>query len=138
MTLVHKGNIMKFTEGAFRDWGYELAREEFGATEVDGGPWYAARRRGDQGRDRRRLSPADPHPAAEYGVVATPNLNGDYISDALAAQVDGIGIALGANINSQTGRAVRGLEDGMAGLIVDVGAGAMPIPPTCAARASEM
>ena len=107
MTLVHKGNIMKFTEGGFRDWGFQLAREEYGATEMDGGPWCRLPgRTRDQGRDRRRLPPADPHPPTEYSVIATLNLNGDYISDALAAQVGGIGIAPGANINYITGHAV--------------------------------
>ncbi len=112
VTLVHKGNIMKFTEGAFRDWGYETAKADFGAEELDGGPWCKL-----------------PHPVtgtdivikdviadaflqqiltrpAEYGVIATLNLNGDYISDALAACVGGIGIALGGNINYTTGTAV--------------------------------
>jgi isocitrate dehydrogenase len=107
VTLVHKGNIMKFTEGAFRDWGYQLAREEFGATELDGGPWL--RLPGgvvikdviaDAFLQQILLRPR------EYDVIATPNLNGDYISDALAAQVGGIGIAPGANINYVTGHAV--------------------------------
>jgi isocitrate dehydrogenase len=109
VTLVHKGNIMKFTEGGFRDWGYSLAKEEFGATELDGGPW---------------CTMTNPHTGntilikdviadamlqqiitrpAEYSVLTTMNLNGDYISDALAAQVGGIGIAPGANINYDTG-----------------------------------
>ena len=109
VTLVHKGNIMKFTEGGFRDWGYTLAKEEFGASELDGGPWCTL---------------ANPHTGntivikdviadamlqqiitrpAEYSVLTTMNLNGDYISDALAAQVGGIGIAPGANINYDTG-----------------------------------
>jgi isocitrate dehydrogenase len=107
VTLVHKGNIMKFTEGAFRDWGYELARREFGATELDGGPWL--RLPGglvikdviaDAFLQQILTRPA------EYDVIATPNLNGDYISDALAAQVGGIGIAPGGNINYMTGHAV--------------------------------
>jgi isocitrate dehydrogenase len=107
LTLVHKGNIMKFTEGAFRDWGYQLAREEFGATEVDGGPWC----RLPQGvliKDviaDAFLQQILTRPK-EYSVIATLNLNGDYISDALAAQVGGIGIAPGANINYVTGHAV--------------------------------
>jgi isocitrate dehydrogenase len=107
LTLVHKGNIMKFTEGAFRDWGYELARREFGATEIDGGPWC----RLPQGvliKDviaDAFLQQILTRPA-EYDVIATPNLNGDYISDALAAQVGGIGIAPGGNINYETGHAV--------------------------------
>jgi isocitrate dehydrogenase len=112
VTLVHKGNIMKFTEGAFRDWGYQLAKEEFGASEIAGGPW---------------CSFTNPHTGkiiivkdviadaflqqiltrpSEYSVIATLNLNGDYISDALAAIVGGIGIAPGANINYITGHAV--------------------------------
>jgi isocitrate dehydrogenase len=107
LTLVHKGNIMKFTEGGFRDWGYGVAREEYGATEVDGGPW--CRLPGgllikdviaDAFLQQILTRPK------EYGVIATMNLNGDYISDALAAQVGGIGIAPGANINYLTGHAV--------------------------------
>ena len=107
VALVHKGNIMKFTEGAFRDWGYEVARQEYGATEIDGGPW--CRLPGglvikdiiaDAFLQQILLRPA------EYDVIATLNLNGDYLSDALAAQVGGIGIAPGANINYQTGHAV--------------------------------
>ncbi len=107
VTLVHKGNIMKFTEGGFRDWGYQLAREEFGATEVDGGPWC----RLPQGVVVKDVI-ADAFlqqiltRPREYSVIATMNLNGDYISDALAAQVGGIGIAPGANINYVTGHAV--------------------------------
>ncbi|MEN8175961.1 MAG: NADP-dependent isocitrate dehydrogenase [Pseudomonadota bacterium] len=105
VTLVHKGNIMKFTEGAFKEWGYELAREEFGAVEIDGGPWCSFRNPGtgadiivkdviaDAFLQQILLRPA------EYDVIATMNLNGDYISDALAAQVGGIGIAPGANIS---------------------------------------
>jgi isocitrate dehydrogenase len=105
VTLVHKGNIMKFTEGAFRDWGYELAREEFGAEPLDGGPWHQLRdpRTGsvlvvkdviaDNFLQQILLRPQ------EYDVIATLNLNGDYISDALAAQVGGIGIAPGANLS---------------------------------------
>jgi isocitrate dehydrogenase len=107
LTLVHKGNIMKFTEGAFRDWGYAVAREEYGASEIDGGPW--CRLPGgllvkdviaDAFLQQILTRPT------EYGVIATMNLNGDYISDALAAQVGGIGIAPGANINYVTGHAV--------------------------------
>jgi len=111
VTLVHKGNIMKFTEGAFRNWGYQTADQNFGAQLLDGGPW-------------RHLPAADGGDIvikdviadamlqqiltrpAEYDVLATLNLNGDYISDALAAQVGGIGIAPGANINYETGRAI--------------------------------
>jgi isocitrate dehydrogenase len=107
VTLVHKGNIMKYTEGGFRDWGYQLAREEYGATEVDGGPWC----RLPQGVVIKDVI-ADAFlqqiltRPKEYSVIATMNLNGDYISDALAAQVGGIGIAPGANINYVTGHAV--------------------------------
>ena len=104
VTLVHKGNIMKYTEGSFRDWGYELAREEFGAVPIAGGPWHVIEQPGlgddiiikdviaDAFLQQIILRPE------EYDVVATMNLNGDYISDALAAQVGGIGIAPGANI----------------------------------------
>jgi isocitrate dehydrogenase len=112
VTLVHKGNIMKFTEGSFRDWGYQVAKQFYGAVEIDGGPWCRI---------------ADGKPGAgmvikdaiaditlqqvltrpdEFDVIATPNLNGDYLSDALAAQVGGIGIAPGGNINYVTGHAV--------------------------------
>ena len=107
VTLVHKGNIMKFTEGGFRDWGYELAKQEFGAVEIDGGPWCKL-----PGGLVIKDAIADAFlqqiltRPKEYGVVATLNLNGDYISDALAAQVGGIGIAPGANINYATGHAV--------------------------------
>ncbi|PLQ01414.1 NADP-dependent isocitrate dehydrogenase [Cupriavidus pauculus] len=107
VTLVHKGNIMKFTEGGFRDWGYELAQQEFGAELVDGGPWCRFKNP-KTGRDivikdviadaflqQVLLRPA------EYSVIATLNLNGDYISDALAAQVGGIGIAPGANMSDE-------------------------------------
>ncbi|MDY7115979.1 NADP-dependent isocitrate dehydrogenase [Halomonas sp. SSL-5] len=108
LTLVHKGNIMKFTEGAFKDWGYELAREEFGAELLDGGPWMTMKnpRTGkdivikdviaDAMLQQILLRPA------EYDVIATLNLNGDYLSDALAAEVGGIGIAPGANISDTT------------------------------------
>jgi isocitrate dehydrogenase len=107
VTLVHKGNIMKYTEGGFRDWGYQLAREEYGAAEIDGGPWC----RLPQGVVIKDVI-ADAFlqqiltRPREYSVIATMNLNGDYISDALAAQVGGIGIAPGANINYVTGHAV--------------------------------
>jgi len=107
VTLVHKGNIMKFTEGGFRDWGYALAREEFGGQEVDGGPWLKLPS-GLVVKDviaDAFLQQILTRPA-EYDVIATMNLNGDYISDALAAQVGGIGIAPGANINYVTGHAV--------------------------------
>ncbi|VVE25500.1 NADP-dependent isocitrate dehydrogenase [Pandoraea communis] len=105
VTLVHKGNIMKFTEGAFRDWGYALAKKEFGATEIDGGPWCKVKNT-KTGKDIViKDSIADAFlqqillRPAEYDVIATLNLNGDYISDALAAQVGGIGIAPGANLS---------------------------------------
>ncbi|REF02889.1 NADP-dependent isocitrate dehydrogenase [Cupriavidus plantarum] len=105
VTLVHKGNIMKFTEGAFRDWGYELAQQEFGAELVDGGPWCKLRNP-RTGRDiviKDAIADAFLQQIllrpAEYSVIATLNLNGDYISDALAAQVGGIGIAPGANMS---------------------------------------
>jgi isocitrate dehydrogenase len=107
VTLVHKGNIMKFTEGGFRDWGYAVAKEEFGATEIDGGPWCRLPE-GPVIKDviaDAFLQQILTRPK-EYGVIATMNLNGDYISDALAAQVGGIGIAPGANINYLTGHAV--------------------------------
>jgi len=112
VTLVHKGNIMKFTEGAFRDWGYQVAHDFFGAVELDGGPWLVIPE-GEPGAgliikdviadaflQQILLRPA------EYDVAATLNLNGDYLSDALAAQVGGIGIAPGGNINYVTGHAV--------------------------------
>jgi isocitrate dehydrogenase len=107
VTLVHKGNIMKFTEGAFRDWGYQLAREEFGAAEFEGGPWLALPN-GIVIKDviaDAMLQQVLTRPR-EYDVIATLNLNGDYLSDALAAQVGGIGIAPGANINYVSGHAV--------------------------------
>ena len=107
VTLVHKGNIMKFTEGGFRDWGYQLAREEFGGVELNGGPWLTLPG-GCVVKDviaDAFLQQILTRPA-EYSVVATLNLNGDYISDALAAQVGGIGIAPGANINYVTGHAI--------------------------------
>ena len=107
LTLVHKGNIMKFTEGAFRDWGYELVKREYGAAEFDGGPWCKLPGGlvikdviADAFLQQILTRPND------YDVIATPNLNGDYISDALAAQVGGIGIAPGGNINYVTGHAV--------------------------------
>ena len=109
VTLVHKGNIMKFTEGGFRDWGYQLAKDEFGATELDGGPWcsFANPTTGNTIIIKDVIADAMLQQIitrpAEYGVLATMNLNGDYISDALAAQVGGIGIAPGANINYDTG-----------------------------------
>ncbi len=112
VTLVHKGNIMKFTEGAFRDWGYALAKAERGAVELEGGPWLSFTNpwsgRGIVVKDviaDAFLQQILTRPA-EYDVIATTNLNGDYISDALAAQVGGIGIAPGGNINYATGHAV--------------------------------
>ena len=107
VTLVHKGNIMKFTEGAFRDWGYKVAREEFGAQPIDGGPWCKLPN-GIVVKDviaDAFLQQILTRPA-EYDIVATLNLNGDYISDALAAQVGGIGIAPGGNINYTSGHAI--------------------------------
>ena len=112
VTLVHKGNIQKFTEGAFRDWGYALAAREFGATPIDGGPWlrFANPRTGREIVVKDCICDAFLQQIltrpAEYDVIATLNLNGDYVSDALAATVGGIGIAPGANINYQTGIAV--------------------------------
>jgi len=112
VTLVHKGNIMKFTEGGFRDWGYELAKQEFGATELDGGPWCTMKNpvTGNEILIKDVIADAMLQQIilrpAEYSVLATMNLNGDYISDALAAQVGGIGIAPGANINYDTGIAI--------------------------------
>jgi isocitrate dehydrogenase len=112
VTLVHKGNIMKFTEGAFRDWGYEIAKKFFGAVEMDGGPWC----RIPDGKPGAGMVIKDAIADItlqqvltrpdEFDVIATTNLNGDYLSDALAAQVGGIGIAPGGNINSITGHAV--------------------------------
>ena len=105
VTLVHKGNIMKFTEGGFRDWGYALARREFGAAEIDGGPWCAFKnpKTGKEIVVKDAIADAFLQQIllrpAEYSVIATLNLNGDYISDALAAQVGGIGIAPGANLS---------------------------------------
>ena len=121
VTLVHKGNIMKYTEGAFRDWGYELARAEYGAVEIDGGPWCRLAN-GIVIKDviaDAFLQQILTRPR-EYGVIATPNLNGDYISDALAAQVGGIGIAPGANINYITGHAVFEATHGTAPKYADL------------------
>ena len=110
LTLVHKGNIMKFTEGAFRDWGYQLAKDEYSSEDYEGGPWQIIRKDGhdliikdviaDAFLQQILLRPS------EYDVIATMNLNGDYISDALAAIVGGIGIAPGANINYTSGHAI--------------------------------
>jgi len=105
VTLVHKGNIMKFTEGAFRDWGYELAQEEFGGELLDGGPWVSLKNPNTGNEIIIKDVIADAMlqqiltRPKEYSVVATLNLNGDYLSDALAAQVGGIGIAPGANLS---------------------------------------
>ena len=105
VTLVHKGNIMKFTEGGFRDWGYALAQKEFGAQPIDGGPWCAFKnpRTGTEITVKDSIADAFLQQIllrpAEYSVIATLNLNGDYVSDALAAQVGGIGIAPGANLS---------------------------------------
>ena len=105
VTITHKGNIMKFTEGGFRDWGYQLAKEEFGAVEIDGGPWCKLDPKYGNGGIVIKDCIADAflqeillHPS-DYDVVTATNLNGDYISDALAAQVGGIGIAPGANLS---------------------------------------
>jgi isocitrate dehydrogenase len=112
VTLVHKGNIMKFTEGAFRDWGYEIAKELFGAVEIDGGPWCQI----PEGKPGAGIIIKDAIAditlqqvltrPTDFDVIATLNLNGDYLSDALAAQVGGIGIAPGANINYISGHAI--------------------------------
>jgi isocitrate dehydrogenase len=124
VTLVHKGNIMKYTEGAFRNWGYEVAKSEFGATEIDGGPWCEFKNPktgntitvkdiiADNFLQQIVLRPS------EYDVIATLNLNGDYVSDALAAQVGGIGIAPGANIADTVGvfEATHGTAPKYAGL----------------------
>ncbi|MGA2181107.1 MAG: NADP-dependent isocitrate dehydrogenase [Verrucomicrobiota bacterium] len=112
VTLVHKGNIMKFTEGAFRDWGYEVAKKFFGAVEIDGGPWCKI----PEGKPGAGIVIKDSIAditlqqvltrPTDFDVIATLNLNGDYLSDALAAQVGGIGIAPGGNINYITGHAI--------------------------------
>ncbi|MBI3220378.1 MAG: NADP-dependent isocitrate dehydrogenase [Bacteroidetes bacterium] len=110
VTLVHKGNIMKFTEGGFRDWGYALAKNEFGAVEIDGGPWMEINHNGHKIVIKDSIADAFLQQILlrpdEYSVVATLNLNGDYISDALAAIVGGIGIAPGGNVNYITGFAI--------------------------------
>lgn len=110
VTLVHKGNIMKFTEGGFRDWGYALAKNEFGAKDLDGGPWQVIEKDGHKIVIKDSIADAFLQQILlrpdEYSVVATLNLNGDYISDALAAIVGGIGIAPGGNINYVTGYAI--------------------------------
>jgi len=121
VTIVHKGNIMKFTEGGFRDWAYEVAKNEFGAELLDGGPWMKLPNGiiikdsiADAFLQQILLRPAD------YDVIATLNLNGDYISDALAAQVGGIGIAPGANINYITGHAIFEATHGTAPKYADL------------------
>lgn len=110
VTLVHKGNIMKFTEGAFRDWGYEVAQDTFGSEDLDGGPWQVITEDGHEILVKDVIADAFLQQIltrpAEYSVIATLNLNGDYVSDALAAQVGGIGIAPGANINYDTGASI--------------------------------
>jgi len=112
VTLVHKGNIMKFTEGAFRDWGYQVAKQFFGAVELDGGPWC----RIPEGKPGAGIVIKDAIAditlqqiltrPEDFDIIATLNLNGDYLSDALAAQVGGIGIAPGGNINYISGHAI--------------------------------
>ncbi len=110
VTLVHKGNIMKFTEGAFRDWGYKLAKEKYGADDYEGGPWQIIEKDGHKIIIKDVIADAFLQQIltrpTEYSVIATLNLNGDYVSDALAAIVGGIGIAPGANINYVTGHAI--------------------------------
>jgi len=123
VTLVHKGNIMKFTEGLFRDTGYQLAKDEFGAKEIDGGPWCSFKNPNNGNEIVVKDSIADAFlqqiliRPADYSVIATLNLNGDYISDALAAQVGGIGIAPGANLPDSIGvfEATHGTAPGYAG-----------------------
>lgn len=124
VTLVHKGNIMKFTEGGFRDWGYQLARDEFGAEVIDSGPWCRMKNPNNGSEIIIKDVIADAFlqqillRPQEYSVIATLNLNGDYISDALAAQVGGIGIAPGANLSDTTAmfEATHGTAPGYAGL----------------------
>ena len=126
VTLVHKGNIMKFTEGAFRDWGYEMAKELFGAVEIDGGPWCQI----PEGKRGAGLIIKDSIAditlqqvltrPTDFDVIATLNLNGDYLSDALAAQVGGIGIAPGANVNYITGHAIFEATHGTAPKYADL------------------
>ena len=126
VTLVHKGNIMKFTEGGFRDWGYEMAKELFGAVEIDGGPWCQI----PEGKPGAGLIIKDSIAditlqqvltrPLDFDVIATLNLNGDYLSDALAAQVGGIGIAPGANINYISGHAIFEATHGTAPKYADL------------------
>ena len=110
VTLVHKGNIMKYTEGAFRDWGYQVAKNDYGSEDLDGGPWQIIKMDGQELIIKDMIADAFLQKIllrpAEYDVIATLNLNGDYISDALAAIVGGIGIAPGANINYTNGQAI--------------------------------
>ncbi len=110
VTLVHKGNIMKFTEGKFKEWGYDLAKREYGAEDFEGGPWQIVKKDGKELIIKDVIADAFLQQIllrpAEYDVIATLNLNGDYISDALAAMVGGIGIAPGANINYHTGASI--------------------------------
>ena len=110
VTLVHKGNIMKYTEGSFRDWGYELAKTDYHSVDLDGGPWQVFEKDGHKVIVKDVIADAFLQQIltrpADYDVIATLNLNGDYISDALAAIVGGIGIAPGANINYDTGHAI--------------------------------
>tara|TARA_B100001105_G_scaffold11864_1_gene8723 strand:- start:1015 stop:2241 length:1227 start_codon:yes stop_codon:yes gene_type:complete len=110
VTLVHKGNIMKFTEGAFRDWGYQLAKDSYGSEDFEGGPWQVIKKDGHELMIKDVIADAFLQQILlrpeEYDVIATLNLNGDYISDALAAIVGGIGIAPGANINYTSGNAI--------------------------------
>ena len=110
LTIVHKGNIMKFTEGKFKDWGYELVKREYGGEDYDGGPWQVVDNNGTQLIIKDVIADAFLQQIllrpSEYDVIVTLNLNGDYISDALAAIVGGIGIAPGANINYTTGHAL--------------------------------
>ena len=110
VTLVHKGNIMKFTEGAFRDWGYQVAKNDYSSDDLNGGPWQIINKEGKMLIIKDMIADAFLQQIllrpAEYDVIATLNLNGDYISDALAAIVGGIGIAPGANINYTTGDAI--------------------------------
>ena len=118
VTLVHKGNIMKYTEGSFRDWGYQIAKEEFGAKDFEGGPWQVIQNGANQIIIKDVIADAFLQQILlrpkEYSVIATMNLNGDYISDALAAIVGGIGIAPGANINYESGHAIFEASHGTA------------------------
>jgi isocitrate dehydrogenase len=110
LTIVHKGNIMKFTEGKFKDWGYELVKREYGGEDYEGGPWQVVDNNGTQLIIKDVIADAFLQQIllrpSEYDVIVTLNLNGDYISDSLAAIVGGIGIAPGANINYTTGHAL--------------------------------